>query len=190
MNKRTIVALICTLSCLFSIIGARTDLDSAATMEQCVIHNLPENTPVLLNTSDGTIGELALSSWTQMEQGPLDNDGIALASYFTYECKYPGFTVTANSSSRDVSIEIPKEHIAGYDHRLAAQYICEDCLRLLEGTDTQSNFLFLVLKEDMLCVHCLNEEEHAFFLPDLAFSVFKNDPTELLIQMEAKSRVK
>lgn len=184
MNNKTVMALICTLSCLFSIIGARITLNSIATPVQCVIHNLPENTPFLLNTSDGTVGELNLSHSAQMDWGSPDNDGVALTSFFTYECVYPDFTVSSNSTSHDVSIEIPKELVTKYDNRLASQYICDDCLREIETIEPQSNFLFLTYENDELHFEFLNEDKNEISIGLYYFTICENTSTGLAVWME------
>lgn len=168
-RKKSVVALIITVSCLFSIISARMTAKPVATPEHCVIHDLPESMPVLLNTSDGTVGELI----PDPRVFPAERKGIVTASYYEFECQYPDFTVTSNSSSHRINIAISKDCIAEYDHQLATQYICENCLRNIEQIRPYGNLLILVKNGEEMHMQWLNDMAQEFSIMNLANVIVK-----------------
>ena len=187
MKKSIIVVLTLTLSCLFSIIGVRVTVNSVVTPAQCIIHKLPSS-PVLINASDGTIGGLILypEKWTE-DHAP-NYDVMIPTVLYSFECKYPDFSLSSNTFTQYTSILIPSELVSVYDHKLAAQYICSDCMHQIELRNPTSNFLFLSFYEGTpLHVWSLDDARQGFALCNYYFSQYTHSLSSIEIRMEYKS---
>ncbi len=183
MKKRKTVVLAMVLLCFFSIISARITFNSATTTEHCAIHCLPIDAPVVFNSSDGTIGALNEFLNLRTERAAHENGDIVLTTYFTYECQYPSFTISSDTSSRILCIKIPKSQITEFNHELAARYICENCLYEIEQNNPSGNYLFLVNDGEKLYVKCFDDANQRFSIMGNSFVVCRTRSSNRIIKM-------